>query len=96
MIYKCIGHRPPFDYTDRKTGQLKRGAEFYGARQPNSRENDVIGHVVKAVWLGMNDVPLIPPGGFEVGKSYEFKYDTDGKFNFLSGISEVKKDEKTM
>lgn len=44
----------------------------------------------------MNDIALIPPGGFEVGKSYEFKYDTDGRFTFLSSISEVKKDEKTV
>lgn len=95
MIFKCLGYRPPFDYTDKKTQQLKRGAEFHGARVPNSREHDVVGCVVKAVWLGMNDIALIPLGGFEVGKSYEFKYDTDGRFTFLSSISEVKKDEKT-
>lgn len=94
MVMKCVGYRPPFDYPA-KDGTTKQGAEFHGVRSPNSREKDNEGLIAKNIWLGKNDIPLIPRGGFQLGKMYNFRYDNDGKFNFLESIEEVKEDEQS-
>lgn len=94
MVMKCVGHRPPFTY-NAKDGTVKQGAEFHGLRKPNSREEENEGLICKSIWLGKNDINKIPPGGFQLGKYYEFNYDIDGRFPFLDSINEVTEDEKS-
>lgn len=90
MVYKVSGFNK-FTYKDKKTGADRQACVLYGLRHPNSfesRSTGLVGLIAENRFIGEEQLKLIPKGGFELGKCYEFKFESDDGHNvILSSIS---------
>lgn len=90
MVYKVCGFNK-FSYTDKKSGATRQACVLYGLRHPNSyesRSTGLVGLIAEDRFIGDDQLKLIPKGGFEIGKCYDFKFESDdGRNVTLSSIS---------
>lgn len=89
MKVHVVGMSDLIVYKDKKTGAEKRARNIFIVRKPTAREIGYTGSVAAAIFLPENLFSFIPVGGFDAKKEYDFIYDSDGKYSFLSSIQEV-------
>jgi hypothetical protein len=82
MLRKIIG-KAPVDYVSKKTGQQVIGAELHVIRPATDWEKTKghIGEVCESVFTRLDTSKL------EVGKSYTFNYEQNGRFADLVSFS---------
>lgn len=84
MKAKVVGLQH-IDYVSKKTEKRVLGTSIYILRKPNTREAPTVeGDVSENIWVSNESGIGLPK--FEFGKTYEFNYDTDGRYSFLSSI----------
>lgn len=88
MTCKVVGYSSIFTYSD-KSGEKRQARNVYIVRKPTPRESGNIGMVAQSIFLPESMFSYIPVGGFDAKKDYDFIYDSDGRFTFLSAIREV-------
>ncbi len=88
MQVKVVGMTDIISYKDKKTGEYKEFRNIYFVRKPTSREN-INGLFAGAVFLISSQFSLIPLNGFDDKKDYDFVYESDGRYSYLTDIHEV-------
>lgn len=89
MKVTVVGTSGLISYKDKKTGEEKRARNIYIVREPTSRETGGTGLISAAIFLPESLFSKIPVGGFDPKKKYDFIYESDGRFSFLSDIQEA-------
>ncbi len=76
------------EYTDKKTGALKKGKEFHLIREPSAyqKQKGFTGLFVEKKWVGLNNFDLLP-ASYSIGDILEFDEEIQGQFPILVGVS---------
>lgn len=76
------------DYTSKRSGKQVTGKTIFYERFPNSRESSVEGLVAGSVFVSDDSVRLVGIQSLTIGNDYDFVYDSDGRYTYLSEIRE--------
>lgn len=92
MKCKVVG-RETVNYTSKKTGKTVKGISLYVLREPTSREEGVEGLVTDKIYIKEGSVK-IPPLDLSGRVEYDFGYEYDGRYSYLSSITPVTAESK--
>lgn len=77
------------NYTRKKDGKQVEGISLFIEREPTDREQGVHGLVTSNIFISADSQLFRNLPQFQFGKSYDFVYDYDGRYSYLSGVVEV-------
>lgn len=77
------------NYTSRKTNQQVTGVRLFFEREPTSRESTIEGMVTGSEFISSNSDCFKKLPEMVFGGVYDFIYDSDGRFTFLSEVRAV-------
>lgn len=73
-------------YVSKKTGKPINGISLFIEREPNDRDQGVRGLIADNIFISAETSCFKNLPDFEFGKEYDFHYDFDGRFSFLSEV----------